>query len=477
MDSEPPPELPTSQPLYLAERVTVPIHVLPDDILLGIFDQYRGNNKYFTPKMLKPLVHVCRRWRDIIFASPRGLHLRLVCDSDVRTPVKELLDVWPAWPIIVRYSPGNKEGEGNVIAALEHHHHISRIAFRGLTSRVLGRFTAMMQEPFPTLTDLHLRSVDETRCVIPDAFLGRSAPQLQIFLLDGIAFPALPGLLASAIHLTKLRLEKIPDSGYIPPDVMATCLSVFLKLDELAITFQSPRPSPSQTPPPLTHAVLPALTYFRFGGDTRYLEDLISRIRAPNLDYLNIWFFMSPVVAVPQLCNFINGAEGLKELQRAYVVLDPWSVRLSLGPPTSLDLVTRCDRLDERVSWIVKLCDALSHLLGNVRCLEIHGGADSPSEPQGGVEPSQWLQLFRPFATVQGLYVTKKLGPLVAHALQEFTWERGTEVLPALRCLLLGGFDQYESVMKVMEPFIAARRLSDHPVVVENWEQDPYQEF
>jgi hypothetical protein len=101
VDSEPPPELPTSQPSYLAaERVTVPIHVLPDDILLGILDQYRGNNKYFTPKMLKPLVHVCRRWRDIIFASPRCLHLRLVCD--VRTPVKKLLDVWPAWPIIVR---------------------------------------------------------------------------------------------------------------------------------------------------------------------------------------------------------------------------------------------------------------------------------------------------------------------------------------------------------------------------------------
>jgi hypothetical protein len=260
---------------------------------------------------------------------------------------------------------------GLSLCALEHHRHISRIAFREFTSRVLGRFTAIMHEPFPALTDLHLQSVDETRCVIPDAFLGRSAPQLQIFLLDGIAFPALPGLLASAIHLTKLRLEKIPDSGYIPPDVMVTCLSVFLKLDELAIIFQSPRrPSPSQTPPPLSHAVLPALTYFRFGGDSRYLEDLMSRIRAPNLDYLNIWFFMITVVAVPQLCNFISDAEGLRQLKRACIVLDPWSVRLSLGPPTSLDLV-RCDRLDQRVSWMVKLCDALSHLLCNVRCLEI----------------------------------------------------------------------------------------------------------
>jgi hypothetical protein len=93
------------------------------------------------------------------------------------------------------------------------------------------------------------------------------------------------------------------------------------------------------------------------------------------------------------------------------------------------------------------------------------------------VELSQWLQLFRPFATLQGLYITKKLGPVVAHALQEFTWERETELLPALRGLFLGSLDQYESVMNVIEPFVAARRLSDRPVIVEDWEQDPYQEF
>jgi len=438
-----------------------------------MFDQYRGDDKYFTPKMLKPLVHVCQRWRNIIFSSPRSLHLRLVCD--VGTPVKKLLDVWPAWPIIVRYLLSNKEDEGNIIAALEHHHRISRIAFRELTSHVLGKFTPMMQEPFPELTDLCLQSIEETRSAIPDAFLGRSAPQLQIFFLDGIAFPALPGLLLSATHLTKLRLEKIPDSGYISPKVMTTCLSVLLKLEELSITFQSPRSSPSQILPPQTHTVLPALTYVTFGGDSKYLEDLISRIRAPDLDDLRIWFFM-PIAVIPQLRNFINGVESPKQLTRAYIALDPWSVRLSLGPPTSLDLATRCDRLDQRVSWIVQLCDTLSHLLCHVRDLEICGGDDSPSEPQGGVESPKWLQLFRPFSTVQGLYVTKKLGPLVAHSLQEFTWKGETEVLPALRGLFLGGLEQDQSVINVIEPFIAARQLSDRPVVVENWERDPYQE-
>ena len=452
------------------------IHAIPDDILLGIFDQYRGDNKYFTPEMLKPLVHVCQRWRSIIFSSPRRLHLRLVCD--VRTPVKRLLDVWPAWPITVRYFPSNKEGDGNVIAALEHHYRISRIAFRELTSRVLGKFTGVMQGPFPELTDLRLQSIEETRYIIPDTFLGRSAPQLQIFLLDGIAFPALPGLLLSATHLTKLRLEKIPDSGYIPPKVMATCLSALFKLEDLSITFQSPRSSPSQTLSPQPHAVLPALTYVTFGGDSRYLEDLTSRIRSPDLDYLRIWFFTEPIVVIPQLRNFINGAERLKQLNRAHIALEPWSVRLSLGSPTSsLDLATRCDRLDQRISWMAQLCGTLSRLLCHVGCLEISGDADSPSELQGAMGSSQWWELFRTFTVVRRMYVTRKLGPLVAHALQGLDGERASGVLPALQSLFLGGLGQYGSVEDVIEPFITARRLSNRPVVVENWEQDPYHEY
>ena len=56
------------------------IDILPDDVLLEIFDfymiipSYTGNPRY---KAWQSLVHVCRRWRILVFGSPRRLDLRL----------------------------------------------------------------------------------------------------------------------------------------------------------------------------------------------------------------------------------------------------------------------------------------------------------------------------------------------------------------------------------------------------------------
>ena len=62
----------------------------------------------------QPLVHVCRRWRNLVFGSPRRLKLRLLCTST--TPVKDRLDVWPALPLVI---VGNMTySSDNVIAAL-----------------------------------------------------------------------------------------------------------------------------------------------------------------------------------------------------------------------------------------------------------------------------------------------------------------------------------------------------------------------
>ncbi|KAI0300369.1 hypothetical protein BC826DRAFT_674582 [Russula brevipes] len=77
----------------------VTIDMLPDDALLEIFSFYREETMYnvdFT-WMWEILVHVCSRWRNIIFASPRRLDLRLLCSN--RTPVKTSLDMWPPCPL------------------------------------------------------------------------------------------------------------------------------------------------------------------------------------------------------------------------------------------------------------------------------------------------------------------------------------------------------------------------------------------
>jgi hypothetical protein len=115
--------------------------------------------------------------------------------------------------------------------------------------------------------------------VIPDAFLGGSAPLLQEIYLDGIRFPNLPNLLSSTSDLVELTLKYIPMTGYIPPDVMATCLSGLTKLQSLTIAFYPT----DQRPPPSTHAVLLSLDDLQLDGPHGYIEDLLDQLDAPLL--------------------------------------------------------------------------------------------------------------------------------------------------------------------------------------------------
>ena len=57
--------------------------MLSDDVLLGMFDFYvdeDGETKEDV-EVWQVLVHVCRRWRSIVFGSPRRLNLQLFCTS------------------------------------------------------------------------------------------------------------------------------------------------------------------------------------------------------------------------------------------------------------------------------------------------------------------------------------------------------------------------------------------------------------
>jgi len=76
----------------------VTIDMLPEVALLKIFDFMRMKRR--ADRGVAHAVHVCRKWRNIVFASPCRLDLRLFCDA--RTPVRETLDVWPLLPIVTK---------------------------------------------------------------------------------------------------------------------------------------------------------------------------------------------------------------------------------------------------------------------------------------------------------------------------------------------------------------------------------------
>jgi hypothetical protein len=110
-----------------------------------------------------------------------------------------------------------------------------------ITSSQLENIWEMMEVPFLELENLTLGYHDKGEAVpvVPDSFLGKSAPHLQGLSLIHIlfSFPLLRKLLLSATHLTDLSLLGIPQSRYISPKVMVTCLSTLATLKTLSPDF------------------------------------------------------------------------------------------------------------------------------------------------------------------------------------------------------------------------------------------------
>ena len=321
----------------------ISIDALPDDILLEIFNSHGYDYTYQEEreKVWQKLVHVCRRWRCIVLGSPRRLNLQLVCTT--RTPVRDMLDVWPAFPLIIESSGHPRGSMDNIIVALGCTDRVHQISLRIVQSFSLDILLAM-QHPFPELTRLVLSLDDETVPVFPDSFLGGSAPRLESLLLYDIPFPGLPKLLSSATHLYTLQLENIPHSGYFSPNAMVAALSTLTSLQSLTLVFESPRSCPDQAsrlPPPKTRSVLPVLTYFEFKGVSEYLDDLVACIDAPQLNKLEITFFNDIVFDTPQLVRFISHTPRSKALEKAYINLRNRSAWVSFFSQTSGNVMVK----------------------------------------------------------------------------------------------------------------------------------------
>ena len=265
------------------------IDVLPDDVLLDIFDFYiimNLNDTYgekTSVEAWQSLFHVCQRWRSLVVESRRRLNMQLYCTT--KTPVRDKLYVWPALPLIIGGDMSSLRTD-NIIAALRQTDRVRQISLWNLKDCQLEIFLAAMQVPFPELTDLQLGPVLYSLVVpvIPDSFLGGSAPRLRIFALQGIPFPGLPKLLSSATHLVHLTLTDIPFYGYISPKAMIALLSVLSNLVTLTLQFDSTLFCPdgeSPNLPPLKRSILPALTSLDLKGDNEYLEELVIDIDTP----------------------------------------------------------------------------------------------------------------------------------------------------------------------------------------------------
>jgi hypothetical protein len=377
-------------------------------------------------------------------------------------------------------------------------HRIRLIHLASSSKATNKRLYTAMQVPFPELENLHLSCGGPYGPVVPDLFLGGSAPRLRNLDLDGIPFPGLPKLLLSATHLVRLRLNDITKFWYISPEAMVTCISMLTGLEKLHLGFiqffddrlhtrlKSRRPSPPTS-------VLPALKNFWFDGSVEYMEEFVARIDAPRLYRFSVAVpvFRDIDFKAPELNQFINRTPTLGAYDEARFVFEGRKALVKLSQSHDSHRGP-CDHHMHKMVEInilygapnlqlssVQMCTSSFRLLSTVENLYIDGGLVPSIQLvlDFGIGNNKWWDLLLPYTAVKNLHLSKPLTPRIALALQELAGGRIKEVLPALQNILLEGFQPSESVQEGIAQFISERQLIDHRTIAISAWHHTYSEY
>ena len=348
------------------------IEKLSDEAILNIFRYYLDASPRFWPR----LVHICRRWRRIVFASQRALHLRLFCTHG--TPISKTLDCWPSLPIVVKYggspaldSPA-PEDEDKILATLKRSDRVSSIHLT-VTKSLLAKLSSI-EGPFSELEELVLLSQGPRRLTLPSTF--RWGPRLRRFHSTGFTVPL--RRLYSSRDLVDIRLHGIFNTRYMSPKALTNTLSRMAQLQSLSLHFLPTVHHITTTRRSGKRVVLPALTRLNFRGITKYLGDLLARIDAPRLGDIEITCLDEPIFGVLDLHEF------RMEVQKSH---------------RRADILSSSQQLFS----ITEICSHFSALLLSVEDLRI--SATRPSSGQDNSDHEQWLRLIHRFKCAKWLYV------------------------------------------------------------------------
>ncbi|KAN0131535.1 hypothetical protein V8E53_010643 [Lactarius tabidus] len=302
------------------------VEKLSDEVLQTIFRHYLDSSPRFWPI----LVHICRKWRHIVFISHWTLRLQLFCTHG--TPVLKALDLWPALPIALEYggspelNPPNPEDE----SLLE-----KLFAIRG---------------QFSELEELVLLSRSGRQLSLPRTFLW--APRLRRLHSTRVAFSAPLQLLSSSRDLVDIQLHDISDDGCLSPMALADALSRMDQLRSLSLRVRFTAILPMSKEHVVQLVVIPSLSCLEYQGTSKYLDSLLARIDAPRLADIEITFFAETRFKVSNLKEFINRTEMRRLHGQADILftegtgrsrrtlLDPKGVSSGLSA-VFLDLATR----------------------------------------------------------------------------------------------------------------------------------------
>ena len=230
-------------------------------------------------------MHVCRRWRNVVFASPRRLNLQLRW-----RPVKETLHVWPELPLLIcsfsKRVP--RRHATNFIAALEEHHRVCDVC---IDYSLLKGFAAIDRESVP----------GDNAPVSSVGYHNRARAGPSRFVLGWI-------YTSMAFRFRQWRVYScLPTTSTSLPMAMVTGFSALTSSRPFALNSDTldVRRIDSPLLSYLTRIVLPALTTFHFKGDGEYLEEIMAQIDTPSLDAFYMTFFNQLIFDTPRLRDII----------------------------------------------------------------------------------------------------------------------------------------------------------------------------
>ena len=454
------------------------IDVLPDDVLLSVFDRHVDESS--DVEGWRTLVHVCRRWRNVVFGSPRRLHQQIACTN--KSHMREKLDVWSHLPIVVSGYCDSMTCLDNIKAALEHSDRICQIELMVNPSKVPWEYVlAALEKPFPALTDFDLSQWPFLNYNIgypdPLKFLGGSGHlRLRSLSLGGVVIPQFPALLTTVTELNNLHLHNIPRYDYFTPDAMAAALSALTSLETLSLRF-----TPSQyraelgkleSRHSLPRSVIPSLLCFDFEGISVYLEALVSRIDTPALGRLGITFFYyhRPAFDATQLLWFLSHLPKMQELDKAHMNLGSTQIwiEFSSSDLSALRLEILSNEPERYFPCLASSFGPPFNPLPMVGSLHItHITSTGYQQNRWDcVGNARWLEPLRPFVGVKNLHLSKGVAPRIAPALQDLVGERSMEVFPALQNVLLEELLPTGPVHDPIMQFSTTRRISGHPILI-----------
>ena len=301
---------------------------IPDEVLLEIFDYYQQhfisdqplwNKKY---KWFK-LIHVCRRWRFIVFASSTRLDLCLVVSAHNPGNMKTIFSPrLPPLPIAIDYdclpvgtaSHVKTKVFSRMLAALKRCDRVHAITFLG-TAPDFDELVKATKHHFPILENLKLQNVDTriTELELPSTFLNGSAPHLRSLKLHRISLTSITSLLSSATVLIELNLR------LYTPFSMASLLAHLRNMHclrhlELMLRIRG-APSSTNGPIPPTNPedtfLLSKLTSFHYQGPSSVLGALVAGFTAPSLQDVHIILNDDDEDPIFHLSRFLDGIEKL----------------------------------------------------------------------------------------------------------------------------------------------------------------------